>query len=204
MKKYFAAFTTMALISAAPFALAASSTDLTVKGTITPVACTPTFTGGDVIDVGKISSADLNKDTNTLVGTNSIQLVVSCDASAKFALNPIDNKDGTSIGDWFGLGLTDDGEKLGYFYPKVVQVKDGATSLDAIKSSNGGSTWVRATDAQAGYLLSVATTGGTAPVNAEVVTFDFEVDTYIARADSLTLTDEVTIDGSATFEVKYL
>lgn len=204
MKKYFAALTTTALISAAPFALAASSTDLTVTGIITPVACTPTFSGGGVIDIGKISSGDLNLDKNTLVGTHPIQLVVTCDASAKFALNPIDNKDGTSSGDWFGLGLTPDDEKLGFFFPKVMQVKDGATSLDAIKSDDGGSTWVKATDAQAGYLLSVATTGGTAPIAAEVVTFDFEVETYIARADSLTLTEEVTIDGSATFEVKYL
>lgn len=204
MKKYFAALTTTALISAAPFALAASSTDLTVTGIITPVACTPTFSGGGVIDLGKISSGDLNKESNTLVGKHPIQLVVSCDASAKFALNPIDNKDGTSSGDWFGLGLTPANEPLGYFFPKVMQVKDGATSLDAIKSDDGGSTWEKATDAQAGYLLSVAATGGNAPIDAKDVTFDFEVDTYIARTDSLTLNDEVTIDGSATFEVKYL
>jgi len=204
MKKYFAALTTTALISAAPFALAASSTDLTVTGLITPVACTPTFSGGGVIDIGKISAGDLNTDKNTLVGTHPIQLVVSCDASAKFALNPIDNKDGTSTGDWFGLGLTPADEPLGFFFPKVLQVKDATNSLDAIKSDDGGSTWVKADNAQAGYLLSFAATGGTAPIDAEVVTFDFEVDTYIARADSLTLTDEVTIDGSATFEVKYL
>lgn len=204
MKKYFAALTTTALISAAPFALATSSTDLTVSGLITPVACTPIFSGGGVIDLGKFSAGDLKQDSNTLIGTNPIQLVVTCDAPARFALNPIDNKDGTSIGDWFGLGLTDHGEKLGSFFPRVVQVKDGATPLDAIKSDDGGSTWAKASDAQPGYLLSVATTGDTTPVDAQVVTFDFEVDTYIARADSLTLTDEVTIDGSATFEVKYL
>lgn len=204
MKKYFAALTTTALISAAPFALAASSTDLTVTGLITPVACTPTFTGGGDIDLGKISSSDLKQTSNTLVGTHPIQLVVSCNASTKFALNPIDNQDGTSPGDWFGLGLTPADEQLGFFFPKVLQVKDGATPLDAIKSNDGGLTWVKATDAQAGYLLSVATTGTTAPIDAKDVTFDFEVDTYIARADGLTLTDEVTIDGSATFEVKYL
>lgn len=204
MKKYFAAFTTTALISAAPFAFAASSTDLTVTGLITPVACTPTFSGGGVIDIGKVSSSDLNQSSNTLVGTHPIQLVVNCDAATKFALNPIDNQDGTSPGNWFGLGLTPDDEQLGFFFPKVVQVKEGTTSLDAIKSNDGGATWVKATDAQAGYLLSVAATGGSAPIDAKDVTFDFEVDTYIARADSLTLDNEVIIDGSATFEVKYL
>ncbi len=204
MKKYFAALTTTALISAAPFALAASFTDLTVTGLITPVACTPTFSDGGVIDLGKISSSDLKQTSNTQVGSHPIQLVVNCDAATKFALNPIDNQDGTSIGDWFGLGLTPANEQLGFFFPKVVQVKDGATALDAIKSNDGGATWVKATDAEAGYLLSVAAAGGTAPIDAKDVTFDFEVDTYIARADSLTLDNEVTIDGSATFEVKYL
>ncbi|MDR6605124.1 DUF1120 domain-containing protein [Pseudomonas synxantha] len=204
MKKYFAALTTTALIGAAPYAIAASDNDLTVTGLITPIACTPSLSSGGVIDLGKISSQDLNQESNTKVGSHPIQLVVTCSAPAKFAVNPIDNRDGTSSGDWFGLGLTDDSEKLGYFFPKVVQVKDGSTALDAIKSNNGGSTWVRATDAQAGYLLSVTTTGGTAPTDAQAVTFDFDVETYIARADGLTLTDEVTIDGSATFEVKYL
>ncbi len=204
MKKYFVALTTTALISAAPFALAASSTDLTVTGIITPVACTPTFTNGGVIDLGKYSSGDLNKTSNTLIGSHPIQLVVTCDALAKFALNPIDNQDGTSIGSWFGLGLTPDNEPLGFFAPKIVQVKDNATSLDPIESIDDGTTWTKATTSQPGHLLSVATTGGTAPIAAQAVTFDFEVDTYIARADSLTLDDEVTIDGSATFEVKYL
>ncbi|EJM53126.1 DUF1120 domain-containing protein [Pseudomonas sp. GM48] len=204
MKKYFAALTTTALIGAAPYAIAASNVDLTVKGLITPVACTPTLSSGGVIDLGKISSQDLNRESNTMVGSREIQLVVTCSAPAKFALNPIDNRDGTSIADWFGLGLTDDGQRLGYFSTKVKQVKDGVTSLDAIRSSNGGSSWVKTTDAEAGYLLSVATIGSTTPVDAEVVTFDFEVNTYIARADSLTLDNEVTIDGSATFEVKYL
>jgi type 1 fimbria pilin len=203
MKKYFAALTTTALISAAPFALAASSTDLTVTGIITPVACTPSFTGGGDIDIGKISSGDLNQDINTLVGSDPIQLVVNCDAATKFALNPIDNQPGTSIGDWFGLGLTPDDEKLGFFFPKVVQVKEGATALDAIKSNDGGTTWVKAGDAQA-YLLSFTNASGSLPIDAKNVTFEFEVDTYISRADQLNLKNEVTIDGSATFEVKYL
>jgi hypothetical protein len=85
-----------------------------------------------------------------------------------------------------------------------VQVKEGATALDAIKSNDGGTTWVKAGDAQAGWLLSVAATGGSAPIDAKDVTFDFEIDTYIAPAKELTLKTDVTIDGSATFEVKYL
>ncbi|MNG25265.1 hypothetical protein D3C84_1100940 [compost metagenome] len=51
--------------------------------------------------------------------------------------------------------------------------------------------------------MSVATPGDTDPIDATVVTMDLEVETYIARADGLTLDKEVNIDGSATFEIIY-
>ena len=202
MKKYFVALTTTALIGAAPFALAASKTDLTVKGIITPVACTPTFSGGGVINLGKISSKDLNQNSNTLVSTDPLTLTVNCSAPATFAINPIDNNPGTAIGDLFGLGLTDDGEKLGFFYPKILRATADASQADPIESDDG-ITWAKAAFAQPGYRLSVATTGNTDPIDATVVTMDLEVETYIARADELTLDNEVNIDGSATFEIIY-
>lgn len=204
MKKYFAALTTTALISAAPFAFAASSTDLTVTGLITPVACTPTLSSGGVIDLGKISAGDLDTDQNTLVSTDPLQLTVTCDAATKFAVNPIDNNPNAGITAAFGLGLGNEGEELGFYHPRVMTVMDGATVLDPIESADNGTTWAKADSAKPGYLLSVAAVGETDPANAQNVTIDFEVDSYIARADGLDLTDEITIDGSATLEVKYL
>ncbi|KPU60849.1 hypothetical protein AN403_4569 [Pseudomonas fluorescens] len=204
MKKYFAALTTTALISAAPFALAASSTDLTVTGLITPVACTPTLSSSGVIDLGKISSGDLLPDRNTKVGTDPLQLTVTCDAVTKFAVNPIDNTHNAGFSGSFGLGKGNKGEELGFYHPRVMKVMDGATVLDPIESADDGTTWAKADHARPGYLLSQATVGTTAPANAQNVTIDFEVDSWIARADSLDLTNEITIDGSATLEVKYL
>ena len=203
MKKYFAALTTTALISAAPSAFAASSADLTVRGTITPVACTPTLSKTD-LELGKISAGDLETDQNTKVATHDLQLTVICDAATKFAVNPIDNNPSPSFTTVFGLGLGNKGEELGFYHPKVITVMDGATVLDPIESANDGATWVKADSAKPGYLLSVATVGETDPTDAQNVTIDFEVDSYIVRADDLDLTDEITIDGSATFEVKYL
>ena len=42
------------------------------------------------------------------------------------------------------------------------------------------------------------------PSPVENLTMELDVDTYIAPANSLTLTDEIKIDGSATFELTYL
>jgi hypothetical protein len=201
MKKYFAALATTAVISTAPQAFAVDNT-LEVKGIITPVACTPVFSKNGTIDLGKISSKGLNPDTNTKVGEDDIQLVVTCSAAQKFSLYPIDNQDGTSIGDWFGLGVTDNNEKLGYFYPKVMSVMDATTQLDAIDSTDEID-WKKTTHAKPKHYLSVATIGDTSPAAVEVATFDFLVETYIAPADGLTLDQDVNIAGSATFEVKY-
>ena len=49
------------LCSATGNALAASSTDLTVKGLITPSACTPALSNAGAVDFGKLSAKDLNQ-----------------------------------------------------------------------------------------------------------------------------------------------
>jgi hypothetical protein len=42
------------------------------------------------------------------------------------------------------------------------------------------------------------------PIQAKNVTMDLTIITSIARADSLNLTEQVTLDGSITLEVGYL
>jgi len=49
-----------------------------------------------------------------------------------------------------------------------------------------------------------ASTGTIEPIFIKDLAMDLEVTTFIARADSLTLSDDVILDGSATVEVKYL
>lgn len=203
MKKYFVVLTTTALISAAPFALAASSTDLTVNGQITPAACTPTLSSSS-IELGKISSQDLKQTSNTLIDTSDLALTVNCDAAIKFAVNHIDHQAGMWPGSGFGIGLDKRGEALGFFTPKIKTIEENSTSYAAIQSTDNGTTWTSATTAEPDTFLSIAAMGTTTPIAGKDVTFNFEVDTYIARADSLDLSDDTLIDGHMTFDVKYL
>jgi hypothetical protein len=204
MKKTLTLLGSAFLLAGATCAFAASSTSLTVTGIITPVACTPSLSKGGLVNNGKISAGDLNPTRPTIVGTHPLQLTVACDAPARFALGPIDNRAGTGIG-WFGLGLTDDGEKLGYFHVGVKNALADGQPAQAIYSDDGGATWDRAWVTNPGELLSVSSaTDFSVPIAVEDLTMDFEVQTIIAPADSLTLTDEVVMDGSATFEMKYL
>ncbi|MGX1084583.1 DUF1120 domain-containing protein [Pseudomonas sp. AP3_22 TE3818] len=204
MKKYLAALATTAAISTTPQAFAVGDT-LEVKGTITPVACTPTFSNGGLIDIGKISSSQLKQDQNTKVGdAHPMQLTIACDGKISFALKPTDNTGNSSpVGQFaFGLGLTPKNEKLGFFVPSVTKVTADTAEGEAIESTDGLS-WAKATAAKPGYFLSFTTTGGSLPIDAKDVTYDFTVDTFIARADSLDLTDEIAFEGSATFDVVY-
>ena len=204
MKKYFAALTTMALIGVAPFALAASSTDLTVSGVITPAACTPTLSNGGKIDLGSISYNKLNQDQYTLVGDNEITLTINCDGSTGFAINAIDNGKGAPADGTFGLGLTSEGKPLGFFLPVIQRVTADTVVVDPIESNDDGTTWKKTEAAKAGYWFSAATTGSTTPIDAQVVTVDFKVGTYIVRADQLKVDGDLDVEGSATFEVLYL
>jgi type 1 fimbria pilin len=206
MKKTLTLLGSAFLLAGATCAFAASSTSLTVTGIITPVACTPSLSKGGLVNNGKISAGDLNPTRSTLVGKHPLQLTVACDAPARFALDPIDNRAGTGIvSGMFGLGLTDDGEKLGYVQVAVKNALADGQPAQAIDSDDGGATWNRTPVTSPGYLLSVGSaTDSSVPIAVEDLTMDFEVWTLIAPADSLTLTDEVVMDGSATFEMKYL
>lgn len=205
MKKYFMALSTAALVNVAPYALA-SSTDLTVTGVITPAACTPSLSNGGVVDNGKISAKDLNPTTSTMIGRHPLKLTVACDAPIQFALNPIDNRAGTGASrTWFGLGLTDAGEKLGFVVVGVSNALADGVTAQVIDSEDNGKTWERTTVSSPGYILSTAsTTDHSTPIRVKDLTMDFEVRTSIAPANSLTLTDEVVMDGSVTYEMKYL
>jgi hypothetical protein len=206
MKKTLTLLGSAFLLAGATCAFAASSTSLTVTGIITPVACTPSLSKGGLVDNGKISAGDLNPAWSTLVGTQPLQLTVACNAPARFALDPIDNRASTGIApNLFGLGLTDDGEKLGYFHVGVKNALADGQPAQAIYSDDGGATWDKTTITGPGELLSVSSaTDFSVPIAVEDLTMDFEVQITIAPADNLTLTDEVVMDGSATFEMKYL
>jgi type 1 fimbria pilin len=211
MNKRLSLLTAALLLTGASSAFAASSTDLTVTGIITPTACTPSLANGGVVDYGKKSAKDLNPTLHTHLGVETIQLTVNCDASTQFALKASDNREGsTSISDstTFGLGLINTNEKLGFYQLSFMNpVAD--TPVTAMYSQNQGDTWSRLWDddgISAAFLIAFGNRTGSVwtPDFLQNVTVDIAVNTHIAPANSLTLTDEVTLDGSATLQIEYL
>jgi len=185
---------------------AASTVDLTVKGLIVPSACTPNLTSGGVIDHGKISAKDLRPDNATHIGTHVMTMAVTCDAPIQFALHSIDNRAGSSISTSdYGLGLINGTQKLGWFQLTLRNAVADGTPMQTIASGDGGNTWYSEKLWDAGLYMSVATMDdATQPASVKELVTELVVDTSIARTDGLDLSNEVTLDGSATLEVKYL
>ncbi len=210
MNKHLIAVASALLITGTAPVFAASTVDLTVKGIITPNACTPVLSGGGVIDHGKISAKDLNTDKMTLLPKASLQMTVTCDAAALFALKATDNRAGSAAaGGYFGLGLINGTQKLGTYNLNMGSstnppVADGEV-VQSIASWDNGTTWEKYSSFEPGALLSVATLADVStPRPTQVLVTDINYAGYISRTDGLDLSNEVTIDGSATIEVMYL
>ncbi|AKS06223.1 DUF1120 domain-containing protein [Pseudomonas trivialis] len=195
------------LLSSAGNVLAASSVDLTVKGLITPSACEPTLSNGGVVDIGKISAKDLNADQETHLPSQYLQLGVTCDAATLMALEATDNREGSNFADdmaHFGLGLTNDSEKLGGMELRIVDPIADGVSPWIIGLQNGSSTWIRSYYFARDNILSVANTGGAIPIPVQQFTSSLRINPIIAPTSGLTLNNEVAIDGSVTLTVIYL
>lgn len=205
MKKYLAALSATALIGIAPYALAAPSTDLTVIGTITPNACTPTVSNGGVVNHKTISSKDLNQDKNTNLPDKTLQLSVSCGSAIAFRLKPIDNRIGSGTGSsFFGLGYINGNQKLGSVDVKISSPLADGVLVQPLFSRDNGDTWSKDPYLAPNSLAAFASTGGPdTPIAIKDLVTDLQILTQITRADSLDLTHDVDLDGSITLEVEY-
>lgn len=195
------------MLTAAANTFAASSVDLTVRGLITPSACEPTLSEGGQYDIGKISAKDLNVDQPTNLGEHLMQIVVTCDAATLMAIEPQDNRAGSSSDNdpsRFGLGLVNGTEKLGFVEMWLSSLLADGVVGRPIGSTDGGLTWTQQPLLTRDSITSVADSTTLAPLPVQVLTSDLTLSASIAPASSLTLNNEVAIDGSVTLTVKYL
>ncbi|MCW8275296.1 DUF1120 domain-containing protein [Pseudomonas sp. PCH199] len=205
MNKRLPLLTAVLLLTGTSSTFAASSTDLTVTGTLTPSACTPTLSSNN-IDLGKIASKDLNTDKHTLIDVRTLTMSVNCDSAIRFALNSIDGRRGSAaFTSQYGLGLINGTQKLGAYGLMIRNPIADGVQAQSIASLDKGITWGNEKFWDPGLYMSVASMADDSqPIAVKDLTLDLEVTTLIARADGLDLSNEVLIDGLATLEVKYL
>lgn len=216
MNNYFAALATTFLIGIAPHAFAASAVDLTVAGTLTPNACTPSLSNNGQVDYGKISRQDLSADKRTQLRDRTLDFSLQCDAPARFALVMQDNRDGSAIVNseiYYDLNHDNSGNRIGLYslnFDPASTVVDDWSQVYRTDSTTGGVAWSssKSTSIPIGarsYLGFTDVAGSTAgPIGISRLTSRVTVETVIAPTSELDLSVDVQLDGSATLDVVYL
>ncbi|QPG60716.1 DUF1120 domain-containing protein [Pseudomonas sp. BIGb0427] len=191
----------------------AATTDLTVTGTITPAACTPTLSNGGLVEYGSLALTDLEENpTNYKLPAKSLNFSIECSAPATFALIANDNRRDSSPADaWlFGLGKHQD-QLIGYYgmtWQYESTVVDGAQGSNLL-SEDGGNSWNDIIDGilqdagrKPNALTGFSTGTNLGPTPATSVNVTMDVRGTINKG--LTLNGAMKLDGSATIEVVYL
>ncbi|WP_300630945.1 DUF1120 domain-containing protein [Pseudomonas sp.] len=206
MQRLSSAILALVLAAGAPSVFAASTTDLSVTGVITPGACSAELSKGGVVDHGRLSANELSKDTPTTLQLAQMTLEVHCEAPTLFTLIALDNRAGSSAIDpaLHGLGTIDDEQMLGSVAFGVFEPVADEVAVTTIVSRDGGASWETSD-----YLGHAALTAFAAPgmPNIPIVLKHLNAIllavTVIVPTDQLPLMDEVPIDGQATLQIKY-
>lgn len=209
MKDSLAALAGALLIAHASAALAASSVDLSVKGAITPSACTPSLSNGGLVDYGKISAQDLNPTGVTALPKTLFKLAVNCEGKSLFGLASQDNRSlSTGPIASFVLGRISATHWIGTYFLSMENVITDDPATYPIYSADNGSTWVYNPDKQVPVNTISAfgnqSSGTRAPVPLREVSLDLVVEPFIFPKNQIPTGETIPLDGSATFELRYL
>lgn len=210
----------IAALSALSFALfglsiaahAAPTTELKVTGVIKPPACTPAFTGGGVVDYGVIPAGSLKAGAYTTLPSKEIGMSINCDANVKVAFKTVDNRANSTVAGIvaepnsnFGLGRVDGKNVGGYTVQFSSNSSADAKEVSNIGSADGGKSWFNGVaNVWTNNTLFSFSNGNAAPVAFKQLNAKFNVTAVINKPENLNLSQDVPLDGSATFEVIYL
>lgn len=197
-----------------PFAVALSTAvhasntaDLKVVGTVAPGSCVPTFSGGGIIDHGKIATSSLNMTTPTPLPQKTLDYDIQCDAPIRIGMIWNDNRPGTASTTGlrnFGLGKQEDKNIGFYTVTTKTPMADGGVVGSLVSLNDGG--WARAdyNNNNRSTKMSFAPGVGLVPMPFRVFTGTLAVNTSIAPSNTLDLSNEINLDGLATLEIRYL
>ena len=226
MKKTLCALT---MLSATSVPVMAAGLDLTVGGTIDPVACALSLPGGTTVNYGVIDPSLLSVTSYTTLQEIQINIALNCSAPTKMALKAVNRRPGTMAGvsedgngisrapvslfsasDTDGVGLGVDGSKKigGYglrLAPGTLTV-DGKT-VDLIRY--GTPAWVPTASGSL-YVqnevrfVSWANPGTVIPIAFQSMAGKIGVQAYINKKSELDLNNVIKLDGLTALELVYL
>lgn len=209
MKDSLAALAGALLIAYGTVAMAASSVQLSVKGSITPSACPPSLSNGGLVDYSKISAQDLNPTGVTELPKSLFKLAVNCEGSSLFGLNAQDNRSTIAgPGAFFILGRISPTNWVGSYFLSMENVVTDDPAAHPIYSLDNGSNWLYSPEhpvpANTLNAFGNQSSGTRGPVPLTGVALDLVVQPYIYPKSLIPAGETIPLDGSATFELRYL
>ena len=196
------------MFTAAPLAFALSIVELEVNGRITPSACSVSLSDNGLVDHDKILATTLHPSEFTVLPNQQMGLSISCEGLVLFALVGIDNKRESSLApDYFyGLGMNPHApdERLGSVSLSLRGPVGDSQPMQTLTSSDQGASWKPEPNMYPRLLMGFARAGDTLPAPIRQLVASLRVDTSISPANTLTLHEEVPLDGSITLDLRYL
>ncbi len=202
------------LVALSPIAMAQSTADLSVVGTIVPGSCTLTLSNGGNVDLGQIDLASLDPLAPTPLPERVVSVGIACAAATRFATQATENRTGTQFeagASFFGLGETTGGNPIGSYELVVSNPKADGVAANAIASAAGSNLWtvpaggVKVEHGAGNQILTGVRTGASGgPTVMTSASWDLRVLPSIAPTDTLALTSMESIDGSMTLDIVYL
>lgn len=205
------AIAALALLACVSDAVAQSS-EVSITGKLFPGACKVNLGDGGIIDLGEIHVRDLSATEITELPTEWIPINVACESPARYALQGLDNTNGSSMtAGRYGLGMTRTDQKIGDVRLALrSQFFDSVPVYGTYSSDNGASwsvsgsepdNWI-SIDGLLGFAIEPSVTTGPSAFMAALGLL--EVYPRIRPTRELTIDEAVEIRGSITVNVIYL
>ncbi|MGC8400750.1 DUF1120 domain-containing protein [Enterobacter mori] len=129
-----------------------------VAGTLTNSACTAELGNGGVADYGYIRLGELSDTSNNKLGEKQVPVTINCTAPTKVGFTIMDNRGDSNaqlpvdIGSnmnqtskyyTYGVGLTNDGKKIGNYSMWMTDTTVDGKSVDSIANNHdwAATTW---------------------------------------------------------------
>lgn len=220
MKKMIRALAVVPVLCTLPLTAMANTAELSISGTITPATCTPSFSDSGVVDHGDINPASLLPTEFNALQRKTVQLNITCDAPAAFAVYVRDNRSSSvpsgieaalSGPTTAMLGLGAVGTHRIGAYMLSFDPDSFTSDMQPIHRATKAGAWAVlgdnhiVVDPTSDQQYSWARNGASEPQTYTTLSARINVDTALNRANDLpSLSNEVALDGSATLTMFHL
>ncbi|BDB22622.1 membrane protein [Pseudomonas sp. CYM-20-01] len=216
MKKMLGMTVGVLCLAASIGAHATNVAELIVRGTIKPVACNLSLTGGGIVDYQTIPAASLSPTQFTSLAPKTVNLNISCGQTpAQFRVALSDLQSASKVPGILGAGFTEaqnyglgiaNGKRTGGYSVTLKNLQSSSGALNPIMRSSQGAAWGSSDGKVAQSPAQYSWRSGTTAVPAFITSLTgmLEVKAVINRTNDLDLTRDVTLDGRTSLSVDYI